>query len=146
MKFATPYTHDRERSKLFAKVNDEESKTQQSDKDDADINIIVGRFMKSGQLPQISKNPILGGDFTSGADFRDALEYVREAKAAFEEIPAKIRRIFGNSPEAFIEYAADPENLPQMRKWGLANEEKKPENAPVPDATPKANNEAKPNG
>lgn len=132
MKFATVYNHNDERSVSFATTNTEESKTQQSDKDDTNINVIVGRFMKTGQVPQVKDNPILGGDFTAGADFRDHLEFIREAKEAFHEIPAKVRMHFNNDPARFIDFASDPENLPQMRKWGLAEAEKPVIITPVP--------------
>jgi len=127
MKFTTPYTHNRERSEFFATINNEESMTQQSDKDDADINIIMSRFQKSGQLPQVKLEPLYA-DFTDTPDYRTAVEMIQQADEAFSMIPARIRAQFDNNPQEFIAYALNPakENREQMAKWGLTQPEQPP--------------------
>lgn len=128
--FTSLYTHTRERSRAFSTVNDEESMTQQDDAKDADINVIVSRFIKSGQLPQMIQ-PALSGDFTNALDFRECQDKLTAANQAFAEIPAKIRARFSNDPAQFIEFASNPENLEELRKMGLA-----PPPAPAPTKPP----------
>lgn len=131
MNFRTPYTHDRAISALFATENTEDSMTQQDDANETDINVIVGRFVKSGQLPQLNMAP-LTGDFTNALDFRQAQEALKEANDAFAAIPANIRNRFNNDPAEFIEFANNPDNLAELRKLGLANPEAPPPIEPEP--------------
>ncbi|UDN67795.1 internal scaffolding protein [robinz microvirus RP_121] len=129
MHFRTPYKFDTGDS--FATVNNEESLTQQSDARDCDINVIMERYGVSGTAPQVITKPNFG-DFREVTDYRTALDLVRAADAEFKNIPAKIRATFENDPAEFIQFAADPENIEQMRKWKLAP----PAPKPVPSATP----------
>lgn len=117
--FATPYTVDRSWSAMFATDNKEPSLTQQSDANDTDINVIVERYTKTGMLPQLQLEKLYG-DFTAVGNYRDAMELLKAAREEFEEIPAEIRKQFGNDPQAFITFAQNPENIPKLREMGLA--------------------------
>lgn len=97
----------------------EKSLTQQSQKEDADINTIVRRFGVTGQLPQNLRLPQYG-DFNGVENFQDALHAVAEAEREFLKIPAEIRSKFQNDPQAFLDFCGNPENLPELRKLGLA--------------------------
>lgn len=131
MNFRTPYNHDRAISALFATINDEESLTQQDDAKDTDINVIVKRFTKSGQLPQLVMDA-LSGDFTDMPDYRACMERIKAANDAFATIPADIRGRFQNDPDRFIKWANDPENLDELRKLGLAKPPAPPPKEPEP--------------
>jgi len=62
--FKTPYNHDTLAEALrTAQVNDEPSKTQQHFKDEADINEIMRRWLKTGEIKEIPLPPQYG-DFT----------------------------------------------------------------------------------
>lgn len=130
-RFATIYNHTRDRSREFATINNEESLTQQDDAKDADINVIVSRFVKSGQLPQLQIQA-LSGDFTDVIDYRGAMDRIKAANDAFAEVPAKIRERFMNDPARFMEFVSDKENLPELRKMGLALPEAPPPKEPDP--------------
>lgn len=117
--FTSLYTHNRQRSKDFATEIVGESMTQQSDADECDINVIMKKYGPGGQLPQVIGKPLYG-DFSEALEYRDAVEMIRAADEAFQEIPAKIRARFNNDPQEFIEWATDPENLDEVRKAGLA--------------------------
>lgn len=114
------YEHTRQRSALYATDNLEDSMTQQDDAKNTDINVIVGRFMKTGQLPTINAQAITG-DFVGADDFRDHMEKLNKAKASFLTLPAKIRGQFQNDPAQFIDFALDEKNLDELRRMGLAN-------------------------
>lgn len=126
MNFTTPYTHDRARSFKVATVNDKPSLTQQSDASETDINVIVARYTKTGQLPQI-QDGARWGDFSEVNDYRSALDRITELKAAFYEIPAAIRDKFDNDPAKFCEFAENPDNVDEMVKMGLATPKENPE-------------------
>lgn len=91
----------------------------QSQKEEADINTIVRNFGVTGQLPVGVRIPQYG-DFDGIDDYRTALEAVRAAEESFMRLPADLRARLDHSPQAFLEYAANPANLEEMRKLGLA--------------------------
>lgn len=137
-KFATLYNKlSQEREELFKTNNKEESMTQQSDKDSTDINIIMARFEKTGQLPQVNVQGI-HGDFTGITDFHDAQQRILAAKEAFEEIPATIRDRFNNDPVEFVKFAENPDNIDALREMGLAtpSPQQENDNTTSPMATP----------
>lgn len=113
------------------------SKTIQSAKDDADINVIVRRFGVTGQMPQQMRLPSYG-DYTGVGDFQSAMNVVRAAEEQFMMLPAAVRSRFGNNPQAFLDFVSDPDNFGELRKMGLANPEK------VDKITPKAEDGPKP--
>lgn len=99
-----------------------ESMAIQSEKENCDINVIVRRFGVTGSVPLPRKLPTYG-DFSQIMDFRTALDAVREAEQAFEELPADIRDRFRNDPQRFVEFCSDEKNLNELRELGLARPE-----------------------
>ncbi len=97
----------------------DESRTNQSQAEEADINTIVRRFGVTGMLPQGVRAPTYG-DFTGVGDFRDALEAIRAAERSFSQMPADVRARFANDPASFVDFCSNPENIDEMRKLGLA--------------------------
>lgn len=91
----------------------------QSQKAEADINTIVRNFGVTGRMPAAVRLPSFG-DFSQVADYRSALEAVRQAEASFLEVSSAVRDRFHNDPQAFMEFCENPSNLPQLREWGLA--------------------------
>lgn len=79
------------------------SLTRQSEVKDADINEIVRRFVRTGQLPVIERPPLVG-DFTNVGSFSDAMELVLRAERSFDMLPADVRKRFDNSPQAFLAF------------------------------------------
>jgi phage internal scaffolding protein len=144
-RFQTPYR----RFAFPSPATDERSMTKQAEADDCDINKIVERHRLVGRPPD--ERPRLYGDFSSVPDFMAAQNTLARAKEQFASLPAKLRDRFENRPEAFLEYAADPDNEKEMRKLGLlAPEAPRASQAPetpakkdVPDPKP-AKTPAKP--
>lgn len=125
-------TYDSDAASLEAQLDGfDESRTNQSSKDEADINVIVRRFGITGAMPQNVRLPMYG-DFTDVVDFQTAQNAVIAARESFMQIPADVRARFNNDPQEFLEFVNDPNNLEEMYKLGLA---KKPE-APVDPAPP----------
>jgi phage internal scaffolding protein len=95
------------------------SLTQQQFKEDSDINTIVDRFMKSGVLPTPTNMPQYV-DYEGVFDFQSAMNVVRQADENFMRMDAKIRARFNNSPQEFLEFFSDAENMPEAIRLGLA--------------------------
>lgn len=96
-----------------------ESKTIQSQAQEADINAIVRNFGVTGKLPTNVRVPTYG-DFDGVSDYREAIEAIRDAEKSFLAMPADLRAKLGNDPHQFVEWCSKEENLPEMRKLGLA--------------------------
>lgn len=95
------------------------SRTIQSEKDNSDINVIVRRFGVTGQIPGNARVPSYG-DYSGVGDFQTAMNVVRQAEEQFMLLPSGVRSRFGNSPQAFLEFASNPENAGDLVKMGLA--------------------------
>lgn len=107
-----------------------ESLTVQSDRDDADINVLVKRFGLTGVMPQNVRAPAFQ-DFEDVFDFQSAMNAIRASQESFDRMPADVRSRFGNSPQSFLEFCSEVsedgktlKNLAEMRKMGLAIPEK----------------------
>ena len=96
----------------------DKSRTKQSDAKDADINQILKKALRSGQLPDSSK---IGRyeDLSSGQDFLDSMLIVQEAKELFQELPSQLRQELDNDPAKFLDWAADESNSQRMIDLGL---------------------------
>lgn len=94
------------------------SMTQQSFKEECDINEIVRRFGLTGQLPENFKAPV-SGDFTGITDFQSAMNAVIEAQDQFDSLPAVIRAEFKNDPQSLMSFVADDANRDRAIELGL---------------------------
>jgi phage internal scaffolding protein len=95
------------------------SLTQQQFADEADINTIVNRFLKTGVLPTPNTFPQYV-DFEGVFDYQSAMNLVRAADESFLRMDAKVRARFNNSPQEFLEFFANPENVQEAIRLGLA--------------------------
>ena len=94
--------------------------TQQNEKDDADINIIVERA-KKGAIPPVGRNVApMYGDFTEvPSDLREVLVMARRAEDLFMTLDALVRRRFNNDPAEMLDFIADPKNFDEGVKLGM---------------------------
>jgi len=97
----------------------DDSLTQQQFKEEADINTIVNRFLKTGVLPTPNTFPQYV-DFEGVFDYQSAMNLVRAADESFMRMDAKVRSRFNNSPQEFLEFFADPANSEEAIRLGLA--------------------------
>lgn len=104
----------------------EKSMTQQNMAAETDINNIMAKYEKHQILTHINKYAGEYGDFSGVPDYREGLERIMAAEEMFQSLPAKIRDRFNNDPANFIEFATNGENLPELRKMGLAPPEAEP--------------------
>ena len=115
MEFVTAYGPKSKVRKDFK----EPSMTKQSFKKEADVNVIISRFQKTGAVEHLNRYQGQYADLQA-IDYHQAMNAVLAAQEMFETVPSSVRKQFGNDPQAFLDYATDPANLDKMREWGLA--------------------------
>lgn len=114
--------------------------TQQSAKDECDINKIVERAKRGAEIPFRDREPIYG-DFTQiPTDLRQCLVEVKKAETAFMSLDAHVRARFSNDPVLLLDFLNNPQNRDEAIKLGLvAAPEPTEEPVVKPVAPPKAN-------
>lgn len=120
----TPYNYDRMAASDETSIicTEEENKTQQQFKDDADINVIVERFGLTGQLPDDYRAPV-SGDFSDITDFQTAMNAVRAAEENFMQLPPELRARFSNDPQQLLTFVGDERNRDEAKRLGLLKPE-----------------------
>lgn len=96
-----------------------ETLTLQAHAEECDVNRIMARWEKTGQLPDNGHREPQFGDVSEVPDLQSAQNIFIEAQACFGALDARVRARFGNSPVALYEWLADPENLEEAAKLGL---------------------------
>lgn len=94
--------------------------TKQADAKDCDINNIMKRYERTGELPLMIAREARYGDFSAAPDYQAALNTVRLADEQFASLDVHIRNRFNNNPVEFLEFATNPANQEEMIKLGLA--------------------------
>lgn len=107
--FRTRYSGTVRVKKVFPK---DEGRTKGSFKDSCDVNNIVKKYLRTGNLPDLVRRDPKFGDFSDVPSFQEALERVRKAEETFAALPAQVRRECGNDPAVFLEKVQDP-------KWAI---------------------------
>lgn len=111
-------------------VNNQPTRTIQSEIDACDINKIVAKFgMKNKPIKAIANNLLMTshvrrdegkyGDFTGITDYASAVIQLREASETFMQLPSSIRKRFGNDPGNLIEFLGDENNRSEAIELGL---------------------------
>jgi hypothetical protein len=103
----------------------EPSLTRQEFKDECDLGLILKRFALTPEGVSALKN---AHGFAEGCKFEDvsavgdyhtAQGLYIAAMAKFDALPAIVRQRF-NTPAEFFDFASNPANVDEMRKFGLA--------------------------
>lgn len=136
----TAFNYDMAAASLESGLScEDDSLAIQSERDSCDINVIVERFLKTGQMPDNVRVP-QSGDFTSVTDYQSALNAVIEADDAFMELPPAVRARFENDPQKLMDFMADANNREAAIELGLVQAPKGPPEPlsvrVVPDSTP----------
>lgn len=133
--------------RVYARESDE-VKTQQSQREEADVNAIVKRHFDTGTpLPGSVRQPHYG-DASVAVDLQTAIEMVRSANEQFDQLPVGVRDAVKHDPVLFMEALADEEATAALVARGLVLTEDSPSVDAEPEAAaqpPEATNED-PNG
>lgn len=122
VEWKTPYNHDRDKEeKRLATICEEKSLTQQSFAEQQDINTIVARVLKTGELPNIPI-PDQYADLTTQQDYHTMLNRIAETNGLFYRLDAKLRATYNNDPGAWLEDVnkkLERGELAPLRQMGL---------------------------
>lgn len=77
------------------------SVTQSEFREDSELNALIKRFHTPEQIPYEARRAVYG-DFSSLDSYQDAIERVRAADDAFDELPSEVRSAFDNDPANLI--------------------------------------------
>jgi len=97
-----------------------ESLTEQSHRATTNINVIVAKARKG--IPVHTNQEPYFGDFTSGMDYRENLDKIRDCERDFLSYPPEIRKRFRNDPSQFLDFVLDPANSKELQEMGLTAE------------------------
>lgn len=123
----TPFNYDMNKAgDETALACKDQTLTQQSFKDECDINTIVRRFGLTGELPANVRMPTYG-DFTEVMDYHQAMNAIREADESFYSMPAHVRARFDNNPGKFVDFCSDERNYQEALELGLVNARPQPQ-------------------
>jgi len=89
------------------------SRTQQSFRDETDINQIMAKYQKTGIIDHVNEHGPRYGDQPSAPDYHTAMNLVADTNSMFEELPSSVRADFDNDPSQFLDYVADEGNQPR---------------------------------
>lgn len=95
------------------------SKTIQSAEAETNINNIVRKYVRTGQLEHISEHLGQYRDVSDIPDLQGAMNMVAEANSAYAELPAAVRKATGHNPGEFLPWLDNPDNFDQAVEWGL---------------------------
>ena len=96
-----------------------ESLTQQHFKEECDVINIIKRHDRNGIIEHVQRGQARYGDFSEVADYREALDLVRDAQDEFMTIPSDIRKKFDNDPGKFYEFVSNPDNKEELKQMGF---------------------------
>lgn len=96
-----------------------ESLTQQHFKEECDVINIIKRHDRNGIIEHVQRGQARYGDFSEVADYREALDLVRDAQEEFMSVPSDIRKKFDNDPGKFYEFVSNPDNKEELKKMGF---------------------------
>jgi len=109
-------------------INIEPSMTQQQFEKECDINNIIARYQKTGELTHLNQNRGAFADLSEITTYQDMVNQVMKADETFAALPAQIRKRFENNPQKLIDFLNDEKSYDEALALGLVNpRESKPE-------------------
>lgn len=101
-----------------------QSKTQQQFRKDADLNSIMAKYQKTGQITYLNPRKPQFGDFASFGDFQTNMTLVARARQEFEALPSRIRERFQNDPAKLLAFLNNNANYDEAVKLGILEPKK----------------------
>jgi phage internal scaffolding protein len=92
--------------------------TEQSHKDECDINFILRDYQRTGFMKHAKEHQGKYDDI-SVQDFQEAMFIVANANSMFAELPGQVRKRFDNNPSHFLNFVQNPDNKAEMETMGI---------------------------
>lgn len=109
---------------------------KQSFKDESDINTIMRKYQSTGIIEHVQRVQGSYGDFSNVQGYQLSLNQVIAAQEAFDELPAMLRKRFGNDPAQLMTFLDDQDNLEEAIRLGLVEKPATPPEAEKPKKKP----------
>lgn len=101
------------------------SRTKQEFKDDCDINVLMGKYLRTGQMDHVN-HMLPQFEDVSEIDYQAAQNLIADAKSMFLDIPSGIRARFDNDPGKLLDWVHDPRNAKEASDLGFLDLSKCP--------------------
>lgn len=111
-------------------------RTDQSMRDECDVNKIVERYKRSGLVNHVNRVQPTYGDFSGAVDLFAAMNMVRAAEARFRTLPARVRAAVDHDPVELLNALADEERTAELMELGLEVEPAAPAGGTPASAEP----------
>ncbi len=111
-------------------INNEESKTVQSDAHLADINHILATFNVQGEA-LLDEAALVFADVSEFGDYKDVMDNMKLAETDFLALPSKVREVFDHDVAVWLDTMHDDDKREKLVERGFLNAPEKP--APVPE-------------
>lgn len=124
----------------------ETTRTQQGQKDETDINKIMGRLDKKGIArlkSQVQVDEVNVADY-SGMDYQKSMEMIAKIQSTFEALPSAVRKTYNNDPEAYYKELMKP--TPAVKDIQDNIDQAQKRTAPEPPGEPQSGNDPSPEG
>lgn len=115
-----------EELKASAQLRKQKSKVQQQFKEQCDVNNIIAKYIKTGELHHEARKLGVYGDMSSEKDYLQSMQTVVDANHAFNILPSKIRERFSNQPSQMLAFLEDNSNYDEAVKLGLIDKKPAP--------------------
>ncbi len=93
-------------------------RTKQAFADECDINLIIDRHTKTGQIGHMNKaQPSYG--YATSQDFATAMRTVTDAQNSFNNLSDEIQKHFDGDPGRMLDFIQDPANKDKGVQLGL---------------------------
>lgn len=115
--------------------SDDPGRTDQSFKDECDINTIMAQYLRGVPIRHTATGQPLFEDFTTAPDFLQAMQTIAHAQEQFAALDSSIRNRFQNNPAAFLDFINNEANRDEAIKLGIIDKPRTPP-APAAPATP----------
>lgn len=99
--------------------NEGPSKTRQEDAEKCNINFIIARYQKTGQLDHINAKVPQYGDFSMVEDLSEIFDKARNVEAWFLTLPAKVREAASHDSVEFFAMLATTDGVEALEAAGL---------------------------
>lgn len=109
--------HVPQRSKPY--VDPLPSKTDQSFAHECDVNNIMLKLAKTGELTHRARSAGVYADVSGLKDLQGAFKAVETARTAFETLPSGLRKMIDNDPSKLADFLNDPKNEEFLVQQGV---------------------------
>lgn len=100
-------------------INNEPSMSHQQFKDECDINKIINKYKKTGEITHLNRKRGAYADISNFTSYQESLDTIIKADHAFSTLSSDVRKKFNNDPAELIKFLADPKNNQEAVKLGL---------------------------